>query len=211
MHPACVKSDLLLENGVGDDKLLLSAKLQLLVPVVFVVTNTVSAEYYFPRICILTHSSSEITKDYNFLVCRGVLDTASELLVEHVFFYSFRAKSWCVHTEKRGIPLIFQMKVHGYQMVGMTSCQIFQPGEDGGADHETVAWKAPLCYRLLISLRSAMSRLNLDNSCAIRAERHSGQLLWASLSMVLTDCISHSTNTLGKGMNPFILPPAMGK
>ena len=27
----------------------------------------------------------------------------------------------------------------------------------------------------------------------------------------LTNCISHSTNTLGKGMNPIILPPAMGK
>ena len=26
-----------------------------------------------------------------------------------------------------------------------------------------------------------------------------------------TDCISHSTNTLGKGMNPVILPPAMCK
>ena len=26
-----------------------------------------------------------------------------------------------------------------------------------------------------------------------------------------TDCISHSTNTLGKGMNSIILPPAMGK
>ena len=26
-----------------------------------------------------------------------------------------------------------------------------------------------------------------------------------------TDCISHSTNTLGKRMNPIILPPAMGK
>ena len=26
-----------------------------------------------------------------------------------------------------------------------------------------------------------------------------------------TDCISHSINTLGKGMNPVILPPAMGK
>ena len=24
-------------------------------------------------------------------------------------------------------------------------------------------------------------------------------------------CISHRTNTLGKGMNPIILPPAMGK
>ena len=26
-----------------------------------------------------------------------------------------------------------------------------------------------------------------------------------------TDCTSHSTNTLGNGMNPIILPPAMGK
>ena len=26
-----------------------------------------------------------------------------------------------------------------------------------------------------------------------------------------TDCISHSTNNLGKGRNPIILPPAMGK
>ena len=26
-----------------------------------------------------------------------------------------------------------------------------------------------------------------------------------------TDCISHSTNTLGKGMNLIILPPAMDK
>ena len=26
-----------------------------------------------------------------------------------------------------------------------------------------------------------------------------------------TDCILHRTNTLGKGMNKIILPPAMGK
>ena len=26
-----------------------------------------------------------------------------------------------------------------------------------------------------------------------------------------TDSISHGTNTLGKGINPIILPPAMGK
>ena len=25
------------------------------------------------------------------------------------------------------------------------------------------------------------------------------------------DCISHNTNILGKGINPIILPPAMGK
>ena len=27
----------------------------------------------------------------------------------------------------------------------------------------------------------------------------------------LTDCISHSINTLGKGMNPITLPPVLGK
>ena len=27
----------------------------------------------------------------------------------------------------------------------------------------------------------------------------------------VTDCISHSTNNLGKGINPIILPPVMGK
>ena len=26
-----------------------------------------------------------------------------------------------------------------------------------------------------------------------------------------TDCISHDTNTLGKGMNPIIFPPVIGK
>ena len=35
----------------------------------------------------------------------------------------------------------------------------------------------------------------------------------ATLVQILdeTDCISHCTNTLGKGMNPIILPPAVGK
>ena len=33
----------------------------------------------------------------------------------------------------------------------------------------------------------------------------------AHIQVIKTDCISHSTNTLGKGMNPIILPPAMGK
>ena len=35
----------------------------------------------------------------------------------------------------------------------------------------------------------------------------------ATQVQILADanCISHSTNTLGKGMNPIILPPAMGK
>ena len=34
---------------------------------------------------------------------------------------------------------------------------------------------------------------------------------WRQQFKSWTDCISHSTNTFGKGMNPIILPPAMGK
>ena len=34
--------------------------------------------------------------------------------------------------------------------------------------------------------------------------------LWVQI-LYETDCISHSTNTLGKGMNPIIFPPAMDK
>ena len=145
IHPDCFKSVLLLEDGVGDDKLLLSAKLQQQVPVVLAVTNAVCAKYAFPGICI--SASIEITKDYQLVVFRGTLETAAELRVELVFFCSFSSKYLSVPTEKRGIPLILQSKAHGHHLVGLTSCQIFQPGEDGCADSKTDAWKAPLCCR----------------------------------------------------------------
>ena len=139
MHPGRFKSVLLLEGGVGDDKLLLNAKPQQQESVVVTVTNAVSAKYSFPGICILTPSSIEITKDYHLVVFRGALETAAELRVELVFFCRLSAKSWSVHTEKRGLSLIFRRKAHGHHGVGMTSSQIFQPVGDGGADHETNA------------------------------------------------------------------------
>ena len=40
---------------------------------------------------------------------------------------------------------------------------------------------------------------------------HYSQVPFLLLTTTRSDCISHSTNTLGKGMNPIILPPAMGK
>ena len=76
MYPGCFKSVLLLEDGVGDDKLLLSAKVQQQAPVV-AVTNTVSTKYSFTGFCILAHSSIEITKDYHLVVFRGALETAA--------------------------------------------------------------------------------------------------------------------------------------
>ena len=112
MNPGCFKSVLLLEDGIGDENLLLSAKLHQQVPVVVAVTNGVSAKYSFPGICILVHSSIEITKDYHLIVCKGALETAAELRVELVFFCKFSSKSWSIHTGKNGIPLIFQRKAH---------------------------------------------------------------------------------------------------
>ena len=79
-------------------------------------------KYSFPGICILAHSSIEITKDYHLVV-----ETVAELRVELVFFCRFSLKSWSVHTEKRVILLIFQWKAHGHHVVGMTSWHIFQP------------------------------------------------------------------------------------
>ena len=125
MHPGCFKSVLLLEDGVGDDKLLLSAKLQQQAPIVIVVANATSAKYYFPGICILAHSSIEITKDYNLVICRGALETAAEFWVELVFSCGFSSKSYSIHTKKHGIPLIFQSKAQGHHVVGMISWQIF--------------------------------------------------------------------------------------
>ena len=89
MYPGCFAG-----SGVGDDKLLLSAKLQQQAPVVIAVTNAMSVKYSFPGICFLAHSSIEITKDYLLVVCRGTLETAAELQVELVFFWQFSSKSW---------------------------------------------------------------------------------------------------------------------
>ena len=72
MYPGCFKSVLFLGDGVGEDKLLLSAMLQQQVPVVVAVTNAMSAKYSFPGIYILANSCIEITKDYHLVICRGV-------------------------------------------------------------------------------------------------------------------------------------------
>ena len=63
MHPGCLQTILLLEDGVGDDKLLLRAELQQQAPVVIAVSNAVSAKYSFPGNCVLAHSSIEVTKN----------------------------------------------------------------------------------------------------------------------------------------------------
>ena len=58
-------------------------------------------------------------------------------------------------------------------------------------------------------------RLNIFEEIAISFKHGGARGVMVIVDTVqildLTDCISHSTNALGKGMNPIILPPAMGK
>ena len=179
MHPGCFMHVILLEYGVGDDKLPRSAKLRQKAPVVIAVTNTVSATYSFPGICILAHSSIEITKYYPLVVCSGDLETAAELQTELIFFCKFSSKSWRVHTEKRGIPLIFQRKAHGYDAVGMSGWQTMKPTFERclsviGFPGQKRVYTAPCSWRLpshgkRTSLWAGKSTFNQDNSCAIRA------------------------------------------
>ena len=61
---------------------------------------------YQRLVCILAHSSIEITKNYPFVVCRGAMKTDAELRVGLIFFCRFSSKSWTLHTENRGITLI---------------------------------------------------------------------------------------------------------
>ena len=184
----CFKSVLLVEDSFGDDKLPQTAKLQEQAPVVVVVINAVYANYSLPWICILAHSSTEITKDFHFLVCGGALETAAELRVELVFFCRFSLKGWSVHTEK----IIFQRKAHWLHAAVMTGWQIFQSGGSGGAHHETNSWKGPLsCWfpwpeeGVFGFLFLGMSTFKQDSSRAIRAEWCPGRLLWPTSSMVL--------------------------
>lgn len=68
MHAGSFKTVPLLEDGVGDDELLLSAKLQQQAPIVIAVSNTVSAKYSFPGNCVLAHSGVEVTKDNQLVI-----------------------------------------------------------------------------------------------------------------------------------------------
>ena len=171
-HPGYFKSVLLLEDCVSDDKLPLSAKFQQQATVVIAVTNTISTKYSFPGICILGHSSIEITKEYHLVICRGALETAPELWVELVFFCRFSLKSWSVHTEKDGILLIFQRKAHGHHAVRMTSRQIFQPGGYGGADLKTNTWKGPLLLWVSLTRRGCIWHHTLGGCLLLGSRTH---------------------------------------
>ena len=61
VSPCCLEPILLLEQGVGDDELMLTTELQKHAPVVTVVANSVSTEDSFPQFEVSSHSCVEVS------------------------------------------------------------------------------------------------------------------------------------------------------
>lgn len=87
----------LLEDGIGDDKLLFHAKLKQQAPIFVAVSDAVSTKNSFPGNCVLAHSGVKVPKDYYFVVCRGALEEAAKLGIELVLVRRFSLKSWGIH------------------------------------------------------------------------------------------------------------------
>ena len=200
-----LKSVLLPEDGVGDNKLLLSAKLRQQAVAVIAVINAVSAKYSFPGICILAFSSTEITKDYHIVPCRGALRTAAEVGVElfsagssrRVEAYTLKSVAYCLFFRGRRKdikrsewPVSRFSILEAMEVLNMKPTPEKHPSVVGYPDQKRV-YPGPCSWRLpypgkQTSLRAAMSTFNPNSSCAIRAERRSGRLLWVASSIVLT-------------------------
>ena len=61
VSPCCLKPILLLEQGVGDDELMLRRKLQKQAPIVIAVANSVSTWDSFPQFEVSSHSCIEVS------------------------------------------------------------------------------------------------------------------------------------------------------
>ena len=139
MHPGCLQAVFLLEDGVCDGELLLCTELQQQAPVVIAVTNTMFPNDSFPSFRIFAHPGVEVTKDYDFVVCRGALKEATEIRVKLVLFCRLCLESRRVHTDQRDVLLVSEREAHGDYAVRMTRWQVFKLGSDGVSDYEANA------------------------------------------------------------------------
>ena len=59
--PCCLERVLLLEQGVGDDELMLRTELQRQAPVVIAAANSMSTYDFFPQFEVSSHSCVEVS------------------------------------------------------------------------------------------------------------------------------------------------------
>ena len=61
VSPCCLEPILLLEQGVGDDKLMLRTELQKQSPIVIAVANSMTSYDSFPQFKVSSHSCIEVS------------------------------------------------------------------------------------------------------------------------------------------------------
>ena len=61
VSPCCLEPILLLEQGIGDDELMLRTELQKQAPIVIAVANFMSTYDFFPQFEVSSHSCVEVS------------------------------------------------------------------------------------------------------------------------------------------------------
>ena len=190
MHPGFFKYVFLLEDGVGNDKLLLSAKLQL--------SRCRCSNKRFSVICTLAHSNIEITKDCHLKGCYGdscgaPSRTCLFLEVQVEELERTHWKAWHIayfSTEDSLISCGWNDQLADFPVRRWWSYWHMEPTPErrpsvvGYPDQKRVylvpcSWRLPSLGKRT-SLRAAMLTFNRNSSYEIRVERHSGRSMWTA-------------------------------
>ena len=100
VSPCCLEPILLLEQGVGDDKLMLRTELQKQVPIVIAVANSMTSYDSFAQFEVSSHSCVKSPDEFVFGV--NLLREVMRVAVESLLCSSFSMQSMCIHTEDSG-------------------------------------------------------------------------------------------------------------
>ena len=192
MHPSCLsfcwKRVLVMTNCCSVQNSSSNRPLSLQLPTLCLQSTLFQESASWPTLAL---------KSPRIITLLSALEIAAELQVELVFFLPVHLEELACTHWKAWHTAYFQRKVHGHhamkwlvgrfsslkamQMLTMKPMPERRPSVVGFPDQKRV-YLAPCSWRLpspekQTSLRAAMSTFNLDSSCAIRAEQHSGHLL----------------------------------
>ena len=125
LDPWCIQVvfQLFLLEGVHDRKLLLGTEFKQKAPIFNAVSYSTLSKNTFPGYSILTHSSVEVVKDDNLIICWDICQETSKISIETIFFCRICLESWGINTEEHDILLVMKWEAHGNDMVRMSCWQ----------------------------------------------------------------------------------------
>ena len=88
MPPCCLELILLLEQGIGDEELMLRRELQKQAPIVIAVANSMSTQDSIPQLEGSSHSCIEVSLDEEFVFRVNLLLGVMHVVVEGLLYCS---------------------------------------------------------------------------------------------------------------------------